>query len=138
MTTRARGTFDVTLDPQTPSDHAQAANLGQLSLTKQFHGDLEAASRGVMLTVQTATEGSAGYVAVERVSGQLHGRSGTFVLQHNGLMARGEQRLTITVVPDSGTGDLAGLEGTMTIDIVDGTHHYDLAYTLPATGVPSR
>ncbi|MFL5807267.1 MAG: DUF3224 domain-containing protein [Roseiflexaceae bacterium] len=132
MTNQARGTFEVTLAPQAP-DNAGDANLSRLSIDKQFHGDLEATSKGTMLAAGTATEGSAGYVAIERVSGTLQGRSGTFVLQHNGIMARGARQLTITVVPDSGTDQLVGLAGTMTIDIVDGKHLYDFAYTLAET-----
>ena len=99
-------------------------------LDKQFHGDLEATSQGQMLAFSSAVKGSAGYVAIEQVSGTLHGRQGTFVLQHNGTMSRGEPRLTITVVPDSGTGELAGLAGTMTIEIVDGKHSYGFEHTL--------
>ncbi len=130
MNHQAHGTFDVTLAPQAPDGNAEAIGLSRLSIDKQFHGDLVATSQGTMLAVGTATEGSAGYVAIERVSGTLQGRSGTFVLQHNGLMARGEGQLMITVVPDSGTDQLAGLAGTMAITIVDGDHIYDFAYTL--------
>jgi hypothetical protein len=101
-----------------------------MSIDKQFHGDLRATSKGEMLTAGTGVEGSAGYVAIEQVDGTLHGRSGTFVLQHSGTMARGVPQLTITVVPDSGTGELAGLAGKMTIEIADGRHSYDLEYTL--------
>jgi hypothetical protein len=138
MVTHARGTFEVTLDPQPPSDHAQAAQLSRMAIAKQFHGDLVATSQGEMLAINTATEGSAGYVAIERVTGQLHGRGGTFALQHSGLMARGAPRLAVVVVPDSGTGDLTGLEGTLSIDIVDGTHFYTFEYTLPAAGDATR
>lgn len=129
MEARARGTFEVKLAPQgKPED----APLGRMSIDKQFHGDLEATSKGEMLTAMTDVEGSAGYVAVERVSGTLHGRSGTFVLQHSGTMTRGTPQLTITVVPDSGTGQLAGLAGKMAINIADGKHSYDFEYTLAA------
>ncbi len=101
-------------------------------MDKQFHGDLEATSKGQMLATTTDVKGSAGYVALERVSGTLQGRSGTFALQHNGTMTRGEPQLTITVVPDSGTGQLVGLAGTMTIAIAaDGKHSYGFEYTLP-------
>jgi hypothetical protein len=130
MTSQAHGTFDVTLAPQPPDDNAEESGLSRLSIDKQFHGDLEATSKGTMLAAGTATEGSAGYVAIERVSGTLQGRSGSFVLQHNGLMARGAGQLTITVVPDSGTDQLLGLAGTMAITIVDGDHFYDFEYTL--------
>lgn len=129
MTSHARGIFEVTLTPQ-PS--AGADPVGQMSIAKHFHGDIDATSVGQMLAVRTAIDDSAGYVALERVTGMLHGRDGTFALQHNGLMARGVQQLNIVVVPDSGTGDLTGLAGAMTLEIVDGQHRYDLAYTLSA------
>lgn len=99
-------------------------------MDKRFHGDLEATSKGEMLTAGTSVEGSAGYVAIERVSGTLHGRRGTFVLQHSGTMTRGAPQLTITVVPDSGTNELVGLAGRMVITIADGKHSYDFEYTL--------
>jgi len=101
-----------------------------MTLDKRFHGDLVGTSRGQMLTAGTDVKGSAGYVAVERVTGALQGRSGTFALQHSGTMTRGAPELTITVVPDSGTGELAGLEGKMAIRIEGGQHFYDLEYTL--------
>ena len=126
MTTRAKGTFDVKLTPQTDDEKSGEATLGRLSIDKQFHGDIEAVSKGQMLTAGTAVQGSAGYVAIERVSGALHGRSGTFVLQHSGIMTRGTPQLTITVVPDSGTGQLTGLTGKMEIlmtDPIQGTLH---------------
>ena len=129
MTTHASGTFEVKLNPQT-DDRVGDPTVGRMSLDKQFHGDLEAASKGQMLTAMTDVKGSAGYVAIERVTGKLHGHSGTFALQHSGSMARGAPQLTITVVPDSGTGELVGLAGKMTIDIVDGKHSYDFEYTL--------
>jgi hypothetical protein len=103
-----------------------------MSLDKQFSGDLLATGQGEMLTAMTPTKGSAGYVAIERVTGTLHGRSGSFVFQHSGTMERGAQQLSITVVPDSGTGELAGIAGRFTLQIVEGKHLYDLAYTLPA------
>ncbi len=132
MTTRASGAFDVTVTPQAPDDKAEGALVGRMSIAKQFHGDLEATSTGQMLAVGTDVEGSAGYVAMEQVTGTLHGRSGAFALQHSGTMTRGTPQLTITVVPDSGVGQLVGLAGDLTIDIVDGQHVYDFAYTLPA------
>lgn len=130
MSVRALGSFDVKLKPLA-EDKTAGSNLGRMSIDKQFHGDLEGTSRGEMLTALTSIEGSAGYVAIERVSGTLKGRSGTFVLQHHGLMTRGAQQLTVTVVPDSGTGQLAGLAGTMKITIAGGQHSYDFEYTLP-------
>jgi hypothetical protein len=102
-----------------------------MSIDKQFHGDLEATSKGQMLTAMTDVKDSAGYVAIERVNGTLNGRSGTFALQHTGTMTRGEPQLVITVVPDSGTGQLVGLTGKMTITIADGKHSYGFDYTLP-------
>jgi hypothetical protein len=132
VTTRARGTFEVQLSPQPTAHPAEGAPLGRMAIDKQFHGDLEGASTGEMLSAGTAVKGSAGYVAIERVSGTLHGRGGTFVLQHSGTMTRGAGHLTITVVPDSGTGQLEGLAGVMAIEIADGRHSYDFEYTLPA------
>ncbi|HZS03325.1 MAG TPA: DUF3224 domain-containing protein [Blastocatellia bacterium] len=128
MTTHASGTVEVKLTPQ--DDKSGDATLGRMIIDKQFHGDLEAVSKGQMLTAGTSVEGSAGYVAIERVSGTLQGRGGTFALQHSGTMTRGAPHLTVTVVPDSGTGELAGLAGRMTIKIADGKHSYDFEYTL--------
>ena len=127
---RASGTFEVQLTPQSLTDTALATTLSRLAFDKQFRGDLEATSKGEMLAAGTGVKGSAGYVAIERVSGTLHGRRGTFVLQHSGTMTRGAPQLRITVVPDSGTEDLAGLAGTMTITIADGKHSYVFDYTL--------
>jgi len=133
MTHHASGPFEVKLTPQETGDKAAGSALGRMSIDKQFHGDLEATSQGEMLTAGTSVKGSAGYVAIERVSGTLQGRSGTFVLQHSGTMTRGVPQLTITVVPDSGTGQLVGLAGRMEIKITDGKHSYELEYTLDAT-----
>jgi len=127
---RASGTFEIKLIPLATDDKAEGATLGRMSIDKQFHGDLEATSKGEMLTAGTDVKGSAGYVAIERVSGTLHGRSGTFVLQHSGTMTRGAPHLTVTVVPDSGTGQLVGLAGKMEIKIADEKHSYDFEYTL--------
>jgi|SRR5580693_840567 hypothetical protein len=126
-TARARGPFDVKLTPQ--DDGGPDPTLGRRLIEKQFHGDLEATSQGQMLSVGTSVKGSAGYVAVERVTGRLHGRTGTFALQHSGILTRGAPALTITVVPDSGTGELEGLTGKMGIDIAPGgAHSYDFEY----------
>jgi hypothetical protein len=131
MTTQtARGTFDVKLSPQGSDDKAEGSALGSLSLDKRFHGNLEGSSKGTMLTALTDVKGSAGYVAIERVTGTLHGRSGSFVLQHTGVMTRGAQQLTVAVVPDSGTGQLVGIAGNMDIIIADGKHSYNFQYTL--------
>ncbi|PYR90434.1 MAG: DUF3224 domain-containing protein [Acidobacteria bacterium] len=108
--------------------------LARMSIDKRFHGDLEATSTGEMLSAGTSVKGSAGYVAIERVTGTLAGRSGTFVLQHTGTMNRGTPDLTITVVPDSGTGDLTGLAGRMSINIDEGKHSYGFDYTLGDPG----
>lgn len=130
MTRRATGSFDVTITPAA-DDKAEGSTLGRASLEKQLHGDLSGTSKGEMLTALTSVKGSAGYVAIERVTGALHGRTGTFVLQHSGTMTRGAQQLSLTVVPDSGTGELVGLSGTMKIVIADGRHSYEFDYTLP-------
>jgi hypothetical protein len=133
MTDTARGAFDVKLTPQPSDREPEDSALGRMWLDKEFHGDLEATSRGQMLTAMTDVKGSAGYVAIERVSGTLGGRAGSFVLQHTGTMARGTPSLTITVVPDSGTGELTGLSGGMTIIVTDGKHSYELEYAVGTT-----
>jgi hypothetical protein len=133
MTIRASGTFEVKLTPQGADEKPGAATLGRMSIDKTFRGDLEATSKGEMLTAGTGVQGSAGYVAIERVSGTLRGRSGTFVLQHSGTMTRGLPQLSVTVVPDSGTDQLTGIAGSLTIRIADGKHSYDFDYTLPET-----
>ena len=128
----ATGPFDVKMAPQTMSDVAQHSGLGRMSIDKQFHGALEAASTGEMLAFRSTTPGSAGYVAMETVRGTLDGRAGSFVLQHSATMTRGEPALSVTVVPDSGTDALAGLAGRMAIDIAPGgAHSYRFEYTLP-------
>lgn len=129
MTTHARGAFDVTLTPHPADPEGFPARM---TLDKRFHGDLEGTSQGQMLAAQTAVQGSAGYVAIERVRGTVGGRTGTFVLQHSGQMDRGAAELVITVVPDSGTEGLAGIRGHVTILIQGGAHSYDFAYSLPA------
>jgi hypothetical protein len=129
--THATGTFEVKMDPQGPDENAGGAALGRMLLDKQFHGDLEATSKGTMLAAGTTVKGSAGYVAMELVTGTLKGHTGTFVLQHSGTMTRGVPQLSITAVPDSGTGQLVGLTGKMAINIVDGKHSYNFEYTLP-------
>ena len=128
----AVGTFDVKLLPLQDVPSADPM-LGRMSIDKQFHGALEATSKGQMLTGMTDVKGSAGYVAMEKVTGTLNGQSGTFILQHTGTMTRGEPTLSVTVVPDSGTGQLVGLSGKMTIDIVDREHHYEFTYKLDET-----
>ena len=128
---QATGPFDVKLAPQPPAPGIESANLGRQTIDKQFHGDLEATSLGEMIAAMGGVQGSAGYVAMERVTGVLHGKRGTFVLQHTGIMDRGAPGLVITVVPDSGTDALTGLTGTMTIQIEQGKHSYVFDYDLP-------
>src|SRR3954451_17191919 len=125
----ASGTFEVKLVPQTEDKNGDAA-LGRMTIDKQFHGDLEGTSKGEMLTAATAVAGSAGYVALEQVTATLGGKTGTFVLQHNGTMTRGTPELSIAVVPDSGTDALTGIRGTMKIQIEKGAHFYAFEYVL--------
>jgi hypothetical protein len=127
----AIGPFDITLNPEPLSSVAEQSGLGRLSLDKQFQGDLEATSQGEMLSFRSRVQGSAGYVAMEVVRGTLHGRSGSFVLQHSSSMNRGTPAQSITVVPDSGTDALSGLTGSMVITITDGQHSYNFEYALP-------
>jgi Protein of unknown function (DUF3224) len=129
---RASGAFDVKMSPLGADAGVGDPTVGRMSLEKQFHGDLEATSKGQMLAVGTDVKASAGYVAMERVVGTLHGRAGTFALQHSGTMTRGVPDLRITVVPDSGTGELTGLAGTLTITVVDKKHFYEFEYTMSA------
>jgi len=130
--TLAKGTFEVAMKPLESYNQAADAKVGRMSIDKSFAGDLVAASRGEMLSGGSPAEGSAGYVAIERVTGNLAGRSGSFLLQHSGTMTPESQELTITVVPASGTGELDGISGTMSIEIRDGQHFYSFEYTLPA------
>ena len=131
MATHVSGEFDVKVTPQKPDNkEAEAAGLGRMSLDKQFHGALAATSKGEMLSFMTEVKGSGVYVAIERVTGTLDGRSGRFVLHHRGVMTRGEPHLSVTVTPDSATGDLTGLTGEMQIKIENGKHFYDFDYTL--------
>ncbi|MEO8139234.1 MAG: DUF3224 domain-containing protein [Gemmatimonadota bacterium] len=131
MTIHATGTFEVKLAPKAPDD-SDASGLGRMTIDKQFHGDLEATSQGQMLSFLTSTRTSGGYVALERVTGTLHGKKGSFVLQHSGTMNRGAPSLTVTVVPESGTDELVGITGTMQIIIESGKHSYDFEYTITA------
>ncbi len=129
----ARGSFEVQMHPQPPESGGDEA-VARFLLEKTFAGDLEAVSSGQMLAVNTAVEGSAGYVAMEVVTGDLGGRSGSFILQHNGTMDRGAAALRVAVVPDSGTGELAGITGEMDIEVAGGAHTYRFDYDLPAVG----
>jgi uncharacterized protein DUF3224 len=132
MSAHAIGPFEVKLAPQ--EDTSGDPTLGRMTIDKQFHGDIEGTSKGQMLTAATAVKGSAGYVAIERVTGTLRtpngARTGSFALQHLGTLTRGAPQLSVTVVPDSGTGQLTGLTGKMAINIADGKHSYDFEYTL--------
>ena len=132
MSARASGLFEVKLSPQPLGDASADASLGRMLIDKTFSGDLVGTGKGEMLMAGTAIKGSAGYVAIERVTGTLGGRSGSFVLQHTGTMDRGAPQLSVTVVPDSGTGQLTGLAGKLAIVIADGKHRYEFDYTLPA------
>ncbi|MEP6993327.1 MAG: DUF3224 domain-containing protein [Acidobacteriota bacterium] len=128
MSSHARGPFDVKLSPQTTAFESES--LRRMSIEKTFHGDLEAISEGEMLSAGTGVRGSAGYVAIEQLAGTLKGRSGSFVLQHSATMTRGAPQLSVTVVPDLGTGQLAGISGMMAIIITDGKHSYDFEYAI--------
>jgi hypothetical protein len=131
MTRHAEGTFDVKNTPLPPDDATTGTSITRFALDKQFHGDLEGPSKGEMLASGNPTTGAAGYVAIEHITGALHGHVGSFALQHLGTMERGKFHLTVTVVPGSGTGDLTGIAGTMTITITAGKHSYTFDYTLP-------
>lgn len=130
MTQRVDGAFTVKLIKQQTETESETG-LGRMLLDKEFHGALEATSNGQMLAAGTEVKGSAAYVALERVTGTLEGKRGSFHLQHTGVMNRGAGQLTITVVPDSGTGELTGISGTMSIDIIEGKHFYRFEYALP-------
>jgi len=130
IVSRATGPFEVSLKPLPMDDDSAGGMLGRMSIDKQFKGDLEGTSKGQMLTGGTPIRNSAGYVAIERVTGSLKGRKGSFILQHTGMMNRGAPSLVITIVPDSGTEQLEGIRGTMVIKIEGGKHSYDLNYTL--------
>lgn len=129
VTQTASGPFDVKVTQQ--DDNSDDPLLNRMVLDKQYHGDLDAIGKGQMLTAGTAVKGSGAYVAIEKVSGELKGQKGTFILQHMGTMNQNKPELTIIVVPDSGTGELAGLRGKMKINIApDGKHSYELEYKL--------
>jgi predicted flavoprotein YhiN len=130
MSKQATGNFEVTLKPQ-PLFHNTSSLLGRMTINKTFHGDLTATSTGEMLSARTNVKDSAGYVAIELVSGTLHGCKGSFVLQHSSTLRKGEQKQSITVVPDSGTDEFVGLTGNLTITNDNGKHSYTFNYTLP-------
>ncbi len=128
----ATGAFEVKMKPEALSETAAESKIGRMSIDKVFHGGLEGTSKGEFLSAGGEVKGSAGYVAMERVTGTLDGRAGSFYLQHTGTMARGVPGLTISVVPDSGTGELAGISGTMAISLAEGKHSYDFSYAIAA------
>ena len=132
MTLHARGTFEVKMAPLA-ADAPEGSTHGRMSLDKVYSGDLVATGKGEMIALRPSAEGSGVYLAIERVSGALNGREGGFSLAHRGLMTRGAQELRIAIVPDSGDGALTGIAGDLTLDIRDGKHFYDIAYTLPAS-----
>lgn len=131
MTQHASGSFDITMSPASPPEHEGRTALGRMQLDKQYVGDLVATGKGQMLTAVTDTEGSAAYVAIERISGTLKGKKGSFVIQHTGTMSGGTQQLTINVVPNSGTDELAGITGTLALKMVERKHLYEFNYVLP-------
>ena len=131
MTQVAKGEFVVKLLPLAMEGQPEGSTVGRMSIDKTISGDLIATTSGQMLSATTEVKGSAGYVAIERVNGALDGRRGTFVFQHTGTMNRGAPSLSVTVVPDSGTGELAGLAGEFKIIIADGKHRYEFTYSLP-------
>ena len=131
MPQRAKGTFRVQMKPVSEPSSVSGVSTGRMSLDKQFEGDWIATGKGEMLTALTPEQGSAGYVAIERVTGTLHGRSGSLVLQHSGIMTKGAQSLAIQIVPGSGTDQLLGIQGEFRLTIEQGKHFYELEYTLP-------
>jgi hypothetical protein len=133
---RATGSFEVSLQSLPNTEVTADLQFGRMLLNKKFSGDLTATARGQMLTAMTSVKGSAGYVAIDHVTGDLDGRKGSFVLQHSGSMNRGVPTLSIMVVPDTGTGELAGLSGTLSINIIDGRHFYDFIYSLSQKSIP--
>ena len=124
----AHGTFDVSMEAEPPFLEQDGIKLNRNVVRKEFSGDVLGTSEAQMVAAYTATPGSAGYVAIEHFTGSVAGRSGSFVLQHSGLMDRGSAALTVTIVPDSGTGELAGISGTLEIDNDAGEHSYVLEY----------
>ena len=131
MTRHAEGTFDVKNTPLPPDDATTGTSIGRFGLDKHFHGDLEGPSKGEMLASGNPATGAAGYVAIEQITGNLQGHTGSFAIQHLGTMEQGKFHLTVTVLPGSGTGDLTGIAGSMTIIIAAGKHSYTFDYTLP-------
>lgn len=131
MAHRAAGSFSVSMNPAAPTERAGRTTLGRMLLEKQYFGDFDGTGKGEMLTAVTDTKGSASYVAIEQVTGVLLGRSGSFVVHHAGTMSGGVDQLEIAIVPDSGTEELTGIAGKLTLKVVEGEHRYELEYTLP-------
>jgi hypothetical protein len=131
MTRHAEGSFDVKTTPMAADDAVAGTLIGRYSLVKQYHGDLEATAKGEMLSAGDPSSGNAGYVAIEQVTGTLNGHAGSFAMQHIGTMENGSYKLSVVVVPGSGTGQLTGIGGTLTITIANGKHSYNFEYTLP-------
>ncbi len=131
MTNRATGSFDVSMSPASPVERSGRTTLGRMVLEKQYSGDMIATGKGKMLTAVTDTKGSASYVAIEHVTGVLNGKEGSFVVHHTGTMAGGVDQLSIAIVPDSGTEELTGIAGKLTLKVVDGEHVFELEYSLP-------
>ena len=127
----ARGPMEVNIEPEEPFLEQDGLKLNRNIVHKQFSGDMAGTSEAQMIAAFTATPGSAGYVAIEHFTGSVGGKSGSFVLQHSGTMNRGDAQLTVTMVPDSGTGELTGISGTLEIDNEDGNHSYVVDYELP-------
>ena len=128
----ARGTFEVQVKPVAGDEYADGATMGRMTLDKQFSGDLEGTGKGQMITGMGSVKGSAAYSAIDRITGTVHGRHGSFIIQHTGIMTRGAPSLVITIVPDSGTEQLAGISGTLEINVEGKVHSYVLSYTLPS------
>jgi len=129
MSYHAKGTFTVDVHPLTPPP---AEGLSRFSIDKQIHGQLEATSKGEMFSGGDPKQGTAGYVAIEVVTGTLNGKNGSFALQHSATMDQNGPKMTVIVVPGSGTGELKGISGTFDIQVANGQHSYDLEYTLPS------
>ncbi len=127
----ARGTFEVEIKPEPPYLDEDGVKLNRNLVTKEYSGDMVGSATAQMLAAYTSTPGSAGYVAIEKFTGSIGQRSGSFVLQHNGVMNKGDGQLSVVIVPDSGSGDLAEISGTLQIDAEKGQHHYTLNYELP-------
>lgn len=126
----AKGSFEIVMQAAPAGDGAGRVAVVRMLIDKQYSGDMVGQGQGEMLSAGNPAAGSAGYVAIEHVSAMLNGRSGSFALQHSGVMHAGDSQLTIGVVPGSGTGELTGLAGSCNISIIDGQHFYEVHYCL--------